>query len=80
MVPNELHEIAGISVTTKCLASDANADYTELLVGLGRVGTDGGGWEGLKIAYTVDGQAYTLVVDHDMEICGTSVSCAIPNN
>lgn len=65
------------------LADSAEArasDYTELLIGLERVGIDGGSWEGVEIRYSVDGRSYTLLVEHDMRICGASVSCEIPNH
>jgi hypothetical protein len=77
VVPDEIHPIRGYSVSTPC-QHVAGMDYTELLVGLGRVGTTGGGWHGIAIDYHVGGDRRVLVLDHDLQICGTSVSCDIP--
>jgi hypothetical protein len=78
-VPDRIAQLSGFVVSTDCSAGERGSDYTELLIGLERVGTDGGGWEGIEIRYSMDGRSYTLLVDHDMKICGASVSCEIPD-
>lgn len=73
-VPDPLHDIDGFPVTTPCTRPPSGR-YTELLVGLGLAGPDGGGWQGVDIAYTVDGRHQVLVLEHDLEICGTATPC-----
>lgn len=45
----------GFAVTPPC-TDDPTKPYTELLIGLGAVGGDGGGWRGVDIGYTVGGR------------------------
>jgi hypothetical protein len=78
-VRQDLHEVSGFRVVSACTDAPVD-DYTELFIGLSRVGTDGGGWEGLAVHYTVDGRDYILLIDHGMGICGDSLSCEIPGD
>lgn len=70
-VPGPTEYVAGFEVTTPC-ANGPTEPYTELLVGLASVSPDGGGWLGITVAYSVDGKAYVLKLDHDLLICGAS--------
>lgn len=73
VIPDPLSAVTGYAVTTPC-SMDPHAPYTELLVGLGLQGDDGGGWHGIDIAYSVAGHHRILAVDRDLFICGRSVA------
>jgi hypothetical protein len=77
--PTIVSAIAGYSVRTACV-DDPAAPYTELLVGLGRIGDDGGGWMGIDVTYERAGQTRVLAIDHNLLICGAAVAsfCVIP--
>lgn len=75
-VPDQLDPVNGTAVTAAC-SNGIGQPYTELLVGMGRVGSgrvgdDGGGWQGILIDYTSGGQQYRLSLDHNLLICGRS--------
>ena len=77
-VPDVLDPVPSMRVTTPCEAlADASA-YTELLIGLEKRGSDGGGWEGVLVHYRVEERQYTLEIDRGLKICGDSTSCEIP--
>jgi hypothetical protein len=76
-VPDAIHAVRAFAVTTPC-SSGAHDRYTELLIGLGLVNADGGGWQGLEISYHVNGRHRVVALDHDLEICGRSVNCGPP--
>lgn len=76
-VPDKVHKIRGFAVSTSC-ANGPRAPYTELLIGLGLVSSDGGGWRGIEVGYHVGGRHRVLVLNHDLMICGTSVDCSVP--
>jgi hypothetical protein len=76
-VPDALHEVAGFAVTSPCSQPPSGAS-TELLTGLARSGDDGGGWQGIDVAYTVGTQSYVLFINEDLLICGTSVPLCSP--
>jgi hypothetical protein len=77
-VPDATVEAVGARVTTLC-SMEYPSDYTELLIGLGLTSDDGGGWKGVEVRYTAGGRSRTLVVDHDLLICGASVpDCSPP--
>jgi hypothetical protein len=71
-VPDTLHDIFGYAVTTLC-SLDPNAPYTELLIGLTLTSNDGGGWQGVDVAYTIGGRHRILVINNGVLICGDSV-------
>ena len=73
-VPDQLQSFVGFDVTTPC-TSPPSGLYTELLVGLARDGSDGGGWEGVDVAYTDSGRSYVLTINEDLLICGDSTPC-----
>jgi hypothetical protein len=79
VVPDAIQPVSGFAVFTPCEQGGKGA-YTELLIGLGRVGTEGGGWRGLEIGYRAGGRHRVLTLDHDLEICGSTVSCEVTNN
>jgi hypothetical protein len=72
-VPHPLAQATGFVVRTSC-ENGPREPYTELLVGLGIDGTDGGGWRGIEIEYKANGRRWTLRLDHDLLICGPSVA------
>lgn len=78
-VPDQLHALEGFAVTSPCPVPGSDGEvpenYTELLVGLARVGNGGGGWRGLEIAYTAAGRHRVLVIQHDLLVCGLAVEC-----
>lgn len=71
-LPDELHDPIGFAITTAC-GDDPLAPHTELLVGLGIDGTDGGGWEGVDVTYSVGGLTRILQADWGLLICGPVV-------
>jgi hypothetical protein len=53
---------------------DRSVPYTELLIGWGRgPGSEGGGWLGVDVGYTVDGRSYILSIGYSILICGPAV-------
>jgi hypothetical protein len=80
-VPDTLYEAHGYAVSTPC-TDEVGAPFTELLVGLGRKGDDGGGWKGIDIAYTVGGRRMVVFLNHDLLVCGTSLGdmCRAPGS
>jgi hypothetical protein len=68
-VPDSLANVSGFEVATPC-TNTPRQQYTELLIGLGKIGDDGGGWKGIKVDYEVDGRSFTLLIDHDLLVCG----------
>jgi hypothetical protein len=78
-VPGPLGEVAGYSVTTPCTNGPADP-YTELLVGLAREGSDGGGWKGIRVEYSVEGRTPVLELDHELLICGDSNPVCQPSS
>lgn len=77
-VPDSTVPVIGAVVTNSCRADPSDDMYTELLIGLGKRGSDGGGWEGIAVTYEVGGREFMLELDHDLQICGTSTSCDPP--
>ena len=71
-LPDVLHDPVGFTVTTPC-TDDPNAPHTELLVGLGIDGTDGGGWDGLDVTYSAAGLTRILQADWGLLICGPAI-------
>jgi len=71
-VPNPLGDVAGHVVPNGCRAGD-NAPYTELLIGLGLMGPEGGGFEGVDVTYSANGATWTLHADIELLICGPAV-------
>jgi hypothetical protein len=51
-IPDPIADVRDFAVSTPC-SGGAFDPYTELLVGLGLVSTDGGGWQGIEINYSV---------------------------
>jgi hypothetical protein len=81
MVPDELHDIRGYAVTTRC-TRDPTRPYTELLIGLGAVSDAGGGWRGVDVGYRAGGRHRTLAINITILICGTAVAadCSYPGH
>lgn len=76
-----LHDAIGFAVTQPCPPPGAMPQrYTELDIGFARIGTDGGGWRGIDIGYTVGGSPMVVRLNHDLLVCGASVAvdCAGP--
>jgi hypothetical protein len=80
-VPDDLESVAGFAVRTPCDAGPSGP-YTELLIGLGRIGTDGGGWKGIEVGYTAVGRHRVVVLNHNILICGPAVAadCGDPTS
>jgi len=72
-VPDPLRDVAGHVVPNGCRAGD-NAPYTELLIGLGTSGPEGGGFEGVDVTYSANGAMWTLHADFELLICGPAVA------
>jgi hypothetical protein len=72
-VPHPLARATGFVVRTSC-ENGPREPYTELVVGLGVDGADGGGWRGIVIEYQAAGLRWKLHLDHDLLICGPSVA------
>ncbi len=77
-VPDTLNPISESQVSTPCATIVDSSAHTELLIGLGKEGSDGGGWEGILVHYRVGDRQYTLEIDRAVKICGSSTSCEIP--
>jgi hypothetical protein len=71
--PHPLSQASGFVVRTSC-ENGPREPYTELVVGLGVAGADGGGWRGIEIEYQANGRRWMLHLDHDLLICGPSVA------
>jgi hypothetical protein len=76
-VPDPLFDVKGFQVTSLC-TQPPTGSYTELLIGFGRVGDDGGGWQGIDISYSVAGHPHILVLDDCLLVCGASVTMCTP--
>jgi hypothetical protein len=78
-VPDVLRPVADFDVETQC-GNGPDAPYTELLIGLGRVGLEGGGWKGIEVGYVVDGRHRVVALNHNILICGPDIAddCAVP--
>jgi hypothetical protein len=77
MVPDTPHDIHGYGVTTRCSRDPGAHPYTELLIGMTVINSDGGGWQGVDVGYTVGGRHRILVINYGILICGNSVpQCA----
>lgn len=72
LVPDLLRDARGAVVTARCTHPPVGL-VAELLVGLGRVGSDGGGWEGVDVTYKVGGDEQVLHLQRNLLICGISV-------
>jgi hypothetical protein len=72
-VPDDLAPVPGFSVWTACDAG-RSGPYTELLIGLGKSGNDGGGWKGIEVGYTAADRHRIVVLNHNILICGPSVA------
>ena len=74
-LPDTLHPVTGFSVSIPCQRAAFGSRYTELLIGFGRgTGTDGGGWRGIKVGYTVGGRHRIVTLGYNILICGSSVT------
>lgn len=78
-VPGTVSPVSGYEVSRPCVHR-AGQPYTELLLGFERVGSQGGGWRGMYVDYTVGGAERVLEIDHHMLICGATISCEIPDD
>jgi hypothetical protein len=80
VIPDPVDAVPGFVVWTPCISEQSGhyGPYTELLVGLGLVSADGGGWQGIEVSYSIEGRHRVLVLDHDLLICGQSVDCSGP--
>jgi hypothetical protein len=69
----------GYVVDVRCPV-EPGARVIELIVGLAATGTDGGGWLGADVFYSVADRHYVLEIDNHMLICGTATAaeCAGP--
>ena len=69
-ISGTLIPIDGYILDTRC-----TQDRTvELIVGLRMTSSDGGGWKGAKLSYTVGDDDYVLKIHNEMLICGDSVA------
>ena len=73
--PDYLRPAIGYPVSVLCPSARPSppVTYTELLVGFAAVGTDGGGWLGIDVGYTVGGRHRIVSLGYDQLICGTSL-------
>ena len=73
--PDYLRPAIGYPVSVLCQRGRPSppVTYTELLVGFAAVGTDGGGWLGIDVGYTVGGRHRIVSLGYDQLICGTSL-------
>lgn len=63
----------GFAVSTACDSSNLSVTRTELDVGLAPDGTDGGGWDGLEVGYSVGFRHHVLRIESIVAVCGFSV-------
>ncbi len=80
--PDYLRNAIGYPVSVLCQPDRPSppVTYTELLVGFSAVGTDGGGWLGIDVGYTVGGHHRVVSLNYDQLICGTSTAARCVNN
>jgi hypothetical protein len=78
--PDYLRPAIGYPVAILCSSGQPSppVTYTELLVGLAAVGTNGGGWLGIDVGYTVGGRHRIVSLGYDVLVCGpsTETECA----
>lgn len=72
-VPDPLRDVTGFAVTTQCGPDGLGAAYTELILGFAVTGPDGGGWEGVDVAYASGGRRHVLAITNEYLICGSAV-------
>jgi hypothetical protein len=72
-VPDALLDPAGVIVSGGCSANARQSHYTEVLLGIGREGSGGGGWRAEEIAYHVGSTKYSATLAFGMVICGPQV-------
>ena len=72
-VPDTLLDPVGYEVTTKC-GDDPAAPHTELLVGLGLDGSNGGGWQGVDVTSMARATTRILHINWGLLICGPLVA------
>ena len=79
--PDFLRPAIGYPVSVLCPASEPSppVTYTELLVGFAAVGTNGGGWLGIDVGYTVGGRHRIVSLNYDQLICGPSTTTECTN-
>jgi hypothetical protein len=70
--PDFLRPAIGYPVSVLCERPPIT--YTELLIGFAAVGTDGGGWLGIDVGYTVGGRHRIVSLNYDQLICGESTA------
>jgi hypothetical protein len=71
----------GFAVSTSCDPNNLSTAQSELDVGVAPEGTDGGGWDGLAVGYTVGWRHHVLTINSIVVVCGPSVPddiCAGP--
>ena len=68
---DRLRELAGTKVSFRC----DGAGWTEILIGLRANGTEGGGWRGVNVNYTVGGRSRSLLANEYLVICGSNLRC-----
>ena len=69
-IPGTLVPIDGYVLDTECTQERT----VELIVGLRMTSSDGGGWRGANLSYTLGDDDYTLKIHNEMLICGDSVA------
>ena len=67
--PDNLRPAAGFRVPTDC--PNTQALVGEIVVTLTKTGPEGGSLEGLRIAYTTDGETHELTLPFHFGLCGT---------
>ena len=72
-VPDDLQTVDRYHVTAGCSLDERSATYTEILLGIGRVGDSGGGWTGEEVSYRVGDRRYILELKFAIAVCGSAI-------
>ena len=72
-LPESAVPAVGAVISTQCSRGVIGQPYTELLLGFSGMGSDGGGWRGISVHYTVSGHDYVAQLGYDVLMCGPAI-------
>jgi hypothetical protein len=67
----------GFVVSSRCDPTNLSITQSEIDVGVAPDGTDGGGWDGLKVGYKVGWRHHVLTINSMVAVCGPIVDSLI---
>lgn len=66
-------EGSNFSVSAPCPAAP-EVETVQLIIGLGVVGEGGGGWDGIRVRYTLAEKPYVLEIPQTLIVCGSETA------